>query len=125
MTLSPLASVRRRRRCSMPTSQIGKQPPTVPPSPPAAGEGLPGGLFLPMSLRILEACLAGGYHTFIPPEHVKVPGMTEVTRILSALEQGDAQAAELLLPLVYDELRQLAAQERRVGKECRPRVALR
>ena len=36
--------------------------------------------------------------------------MTDVTRILSAIEQGDPQAAELLLPLVYDELRQLAAQ---------------
>jgi len=36
--------------------------------------------------------------------------MTEVTRILSAIEQGDPHAAEQLLPLVYDELRQLAAQ---------------
>jgi RNA polymerase sigma factor (TIGR02999 family) len=36
--------------------------------------------------------------------------MSEVTRILSALEQGDPTAAEQLLPLVYDELRQLAAQ---------------
>jgi RNA polymerase sigma factor (TIGR02999 family) len=36
--------------------------------------------------------------------------MTDVTRILSALEQGDPQAAEQLLPLVYDELRKLAAQ---------------
>src|SRR6516162_10089904 len=36
--------------------------------------------------------------------------MTEVTRILSAIEQGDPRAAEQLLPLVYDELRQLAAQ---------------
>jgi RNA polymerase sigma factor (TIGR02999 family) len=35
----------------------------------------------------------------------------EVTRILSALEQGDAQAAEQLLPLIYHELRQLAAQK--------------
>jgi RNA polymerase sigma factor (TIGR02999 family) len=35
--------------------------------------------------------------------------MTEVTRILSAIEQGDANAAEQLLPLVYDELRRLAA----------------
>ncbi len=34
----------------------------------------------------------------------------EVTRILSALEQGDPQAAAQLLPLVYDELRKLAAQ---------------
>jgi RNA polymerase sigma factor (TIGR02999 family) len=37
--------------------------------------------------------------------------MSEVTRILSAVEQGDAQAAEQLLPLLYDELRQLAAQK--------------
>jgi RNA polymerase sigma factor (TIGR02999 family) len=37
--------------------------------------------------------------------------MNEVTRILSAVEQGDPQAAEQLLPLVYDELRQLAAHQ--------------
>ena len=36
--------------------------------------------------------------------------MSEVTRILSAIEQGDPQAAEQLLPLVYEELRKLAAQ---------------
>src|SRR5215470_1094535 len=36
--------------------------------------------------------------------------MSDVTRILSAIEAGDAHAAEQLLPLVYDELRQLAAQ---------------
>src|ERR1700680_2433651 len=36
--------------------------------------------------------------------------MSEVTHILSAIEQGDAHAAEQLLPLVYDELRKLAAQ---------------
>jgi RNA polymerase sigma factor (TIGR02999 family) len=37
--------------------------------------------------------------------------MHEVTRVLSAIEQGDAQAAEQLLPLVYDELRRLAAEK--------------
>jgi RNA polymerase sigma factor (TIGR02999 family) len=37
--------------------------------------------------------------------------MSEVTRILSAIEQGDPQAAERLLPLVYDELRRLAAEK--------------
>jgi len=42
-----------------------------------------------------------------PPE---VP-MSEVTRILSAIEHGDAHAADQLLPLVYGELRQLAAQK--------------
>jgi RNA polymerase sigma factor (TIGR02999 family) len=37
--------------------------------------------------------------------------MSEVTRILSAIEQGEPHAAEQLLPLVYAELRQLAAQK--------------
>ena len=36
--------------------------------------------------------------------------MNEVTRILSAIERGDPLAADELLPLVYDELRKLAAQ---------------
>src|SRR5439155_2537815 len=35
--------------------------------------------------------------------------MSDVTRILSQIEQGNPQAAETLLPLVYDELRKLAA----------------
>jgi RNA polymerase sigma factor (TIGR02999 family) len=37
--------------------------------------------------------------------------MSQVTHILSAIEQGDAHAADKLLPLVYDELRKLAAQK--------------
>src|SRR6202158_1214980 len=37
--------------------------------------------------------------------------MTEVTKTLNAIEQGDPQAAEKLLPLVYEELRKLAAQK--------------
>jgi RNA polymerase sigma factor (TIGR02999 family) len=37
--------------------------------------------------------------------------MSEVTRILSAIEQGDPKASEQLLPLVYDELRKLAAEK--------------
>jgi RNA polymerase sigma factor (TIGR02999 family) len=37
--------------------------------------------------------------------------MNDVTRILSDIEQGDPRAAEQLLPLVYDELRKLAAQK--------------
>jgi len=39
--------------------------------------------------------------------------MSEVTRILSEIEQGDPHAAEQLLPLVYDALRKLAAQKLR------------
>jgi RNA polymerase sigma factor (TIGR02999 family) len=41
--------------------------------------------------------------------------MNDVTRILSAVADGDPTAAEQLLPLVYDELRRLAAQ--RLGRE--------
>src|SRR5215475_11324165 len=37
--------------------------------------------------------------------------MTEVTQILNAIAQGNPNAASQLLPLVYDELRQLAAQK--------------
>lgn len=37
--------------------------------------------------------------------------MSDVTRILCAIEQGDPQASEQLLPLVYEELRRLAAQK--------------
>src|SRR5690349_18575479 len=43
--------------------------------------------------------------------------MNDVTRALSAIEGGDPQAAEQLLPLVYDELRRLAA--RRMARESR------
>ena len=39
------------------------------------------------------------------------PALNEVTRILSAIHQGDPQAAEQLLPLVYGELRKLAARK--------------
>ena len=35
--------------------------------------------------------------------------MSDVTRILTAIEQGDAKASEELLPLVYNELRRMAA----------------
>lgn len=42
--------------------------------------------------------------------------MTKVTRILAAIEQGDAQAADELLPLVYEELRRLAARQLRREK---------
>jgi hypothetical protein len=46
--------------------------------------------------------------------------MNEVTQLLSALEQGDPHAASRLLPLVYEELRKLAAQ--RMAQEQRGRT---
>jgi RNA polymerase sigma factor (TIGR02999 family) len=51
--------------------------------------------------------------------------MTDVTRILSAIEQGEPHAAEQLLPLVYDELRKLAALQLahdRPGETLNPTV---
>jgi RNA polymerase sigma factor (TIGR02999 family) len=41
----------------------------------------------------------------------KAPAMNEITQVLAAIEQGDPQAAAQLLPLVYTELRRLAAAQ--------------
>ncbi len=49
-----------------------------------------------------------------PPRCI-IAVMSEVTRILEQIQQGDASAAEQLLPLVYEELRRLAA--RRLSRE--------
>src|SRR6516162_5977838 len=49
--------------------------------------------------------------------------MSDVTHILTAIEQGDAQAADKLLPLVYEELRKLAASRmvnERAGQTLQP-----
>jgi RNA polymerase sigma factor (TIGR02999 family) len=45
------------------------------------------------------------------PERVRLQIVEEVTRILNAIEQGESQAAEQLLPVVYEELRRLAEQK--------------
>ncbi len=54
--------------------------------------------------------------------------MSDVTRILSQIESGDPSAAEQLLPLVYEELRKLAAAklaQEKPGQTGRPRFAQR
>src|SRR5262249_24474981 len=56
-------------------------------------------------------CVWAGTENPAAPASPRTPPMSEVTRILSAIEQGDPHAAEQLLPLVYEELRQLAAQK--------------
>src|SRR5262245_14940433 len=61
---------------------------TIPGPVPGAGRGRPNGAFA-----------------------LLVSPMTEVTRILSAIGPGDPRAASQLLPLVYDQLRALAAQK--------------
>src|SRR6516165_10662538 len=55
-------------------------------------------------MRITPATLS----EYVRLPQVELP-MSEVTRILSAIEQGDSHAAAQLLPLIYDELRKLAA----------------
>src|SRR5262249_5267759 len=65
---------------------------------------------------VVDGLLAVGRTVEYTPRHRAhsvraVPPMSEVTRILAAIEQGDAHAVDQLLPLVYNELRQLAAQK--------------
>jgi len=45
----------------------------------------------------------------LTPQKTGRSSMSDVTQILGQIEDGDGQAAEKLLPLVYDELRKLAA----------------
>src|SRR5262249_4404368 len=68
-----------------------------------------GGRFFRSQSR--RAIIYASPHTQTADPLRPVPPMNEVTRILSAVEHGDPHAAEQLLPLVYDELRKLAAQK--------------
>jgi len=45
--------------------------------------------------------------------------VSDVTRVLEAVQKGDPQAADQLLPLVYDELRKLAVSERNANLAAR------
>jgi RNA polymerase sigma factor (TIGR02999 family) len=61
-----------------------------------------------------------GPFTHYPPGHVR---MSEVTQLLNALSRGDGEAADQLLPLVYEELRRLAAgylDQERPGQTLQP-----
>src|SRR5262245_32016988 len=79
----------------------------------SALEGSPSSLLREQKLphkRELPACwsralASHGTHSY----HLR--SMNNVTQILNAIEQGDPHAAGQLLPLVYDELRRLAAQK--------------
>ena len=50
--------------------------------------------------------------------------MTDVTRILNTIEQGDSGAADELLPLIYEELRILASQKLSHEKPGRPKLKM-
>src|SRR5262245_11238553 len=71
------------------------------------GRGSSGSGYLPVALEPGNSSRARR----VVPRAVDLTNMTDVTRILSAIEQGDPDAADQLLPLVYDELRQLAAHK--------------
>ena len=72
-------------------------------------------------VHVLMACTRQGYPADCGIDHAGTRPVNEpradVTRILNAIEQGDPRAASQLLPLVYDELRRLAA--RRMDRESR------
>jgi len=61
-------------------------------------------LFAPLSVGHGQAIIGLGVNRVLEP-----PTMSDITRILSQIESGDPAAAEQLLPLVYEELRKLAA----------------
>jgi RNA polymerase sigma factor (TIGR02999 family) len=62
-------------------------------------------------LQIAKCKLQIGKPITLFTRPIRGPAMSQVTRILSAVEQGDPHAAEELLPLVYAELRKLAAEK--------------
>jgi RNA polymerase sigma factor (TIGR02999 family) len=58
-----------------------------------------------------QNCEGNGFGHFLRTPRTFGLTMSDLTRILSAVDQGDPQAAESLLPLVYSELRKLAVQK--------------
>lgn len=63
----------------------------------------------PIRLRRGEGWRTGRVFLSLPKELGNLPGMSEVTRILESLGIGESESSAELLPLVYGELRQLAA----------------
>lgn len=53
--------------------------------------------------------VAATFRLLTSRQRVTLSPMTEVSRLLTAIDEGDPQAASQLLPVVYDELRRLAA----------------
>jgi hypothetical protein len=66
-----------------------------------------------------------GVRSTISQPDLTYPQVSDVTRILDAVHKGDAEAAEQLLPMVYNELRKVAAHkmaEEKPGHTLRPTV---
>jgi RNA polymerase sigma factor (TIGR02999 family) len=101
------------------TSQVfpsGARPQVSGRSGDLRSSGVPGNTSIPENRYALPSRDILAYITSSIPKHAAAPldewrnPMNDVTRILSAIDQGDPSAANKLLPLVYDELRKLAAQ---------------
>ena len=69
-------------------------------------------LILPSPVAVQRCGPTGGWVT---DSFQEFQPMSEVSRILSAIDAGDPNALERLLPMVYDELRQLAATKLAAG----------
>ena len=78
---------------------------------------------MPAWIKTLRAMALESRSWTPPGRPSEAVSMSDVTRILSAIENGDPQAAEQLLPLVYDELRMLAAQNLAHEKPGQTRMA--
>ena len=66
---------------------------------------------MPAGMELLRAPPLESRSGTPPGRPSEAGSMNDVTRLLSAIEHGDPHGAEQLLPLVYDELRSLAAQK--------------
>src|SRR3954471_12194028 len=55
-------------------------------------------------------------HTMVGRNQYNLVSMTQITQVLERIQQGEPSAAAALLPLVYDELRKLAAQKMALEK---------
>ena len=62
-----------------------------------------------LCLRCIAVRRFRGWYHFSPSNSARLLDMSEITHILSEIDAGDPSAAERLLPLVYSELRKLAA----------------
>ena len=97
---APAPDTRRAPRPRVPEDPTVEPPETAPPEAPREEQG---------STATTQPLAEAGYEVVVAEFEAPTDEMSDVTRILGQIETGDPSAAEQLLPLVYDELRRLAA----------------